>query len=57
LSRALERAGFVDMQRSEFNASEHPELRVDENSEVAAAHHGGRHYSLFVEARKPAGDA
>jgi len=30
---------------------------VDENSEVAAAHHGGRHYSLFVEARKPAGDA
>jgi hypothetical protein len=24
---------------------------------VAAAHHGGRHYSLFVEARKPAGHA
>ena len=57
VSRALERAGFVDMQRSAFNASEHPELRVDENSEVAGAHHGGRHYSLFVEARKPTDDA
>jgi SAM-dependent methyltransferase len=55
LSRALERAGFVGIQRSAFNASEHPELRVDNNSEVAGAHHGGRHYSLFVEARKPAG--
>jgi hypothetical protein len=29
------------------------ELRVDENSEVAGAVHGGRHYSLFVEASKP----
>jgi SAM-dependent methyltransferase len=53
LSRALERAGFTAIQRSTFNASDHPELRVDENSEVAGAHHGGRHYSLFVEARKP----
>ena len=57
LSRALERAGFVDMRPSGFNASEHAELRVDENSEVAGAHHGGRHYSLFVEASKPAGAA
>lgn len=58
LSRALERAGFAGIERSAFNASAHPELRVDENSEVAGAHHGGRHYSLFVEARKPLeGDA
>jgi hypothetical protein len=32
--------------------SAHPELRVDEHSQVASATHNGRHYSLFVEAIK-----
>jgi len=54
LARALERAGFAEVARSAFNASAHLELRVDDNSEVAGAQHGARHYSLFVEARKPA---
>jgi SAM-dependent methyltransferase len=57
LQRALERAGFVDIERSSFNASRHPELQVDANSEVAGARHGAHHYSLFVEARKPGGEA
>ena len=57
LRRALERAGFTDIERSQFNASRHPELQVDANSEVAGARHGGVHYSLFVEARKPGGSA
>ena len=53
LRRALERAGFVDIERSAFNASRHAELQVDANSEVAGARHGAEHYSLFVEARTP----
>jgi len=57
LQRALERAGFTDIRESAFNASAHEELRIDANSEVAGAHYGGRHYSLFVEARKPGGSA
>jgi SAM-dependent methyltransferase len=57
LRRALERAGFGDIERSGFNASAHPELRLDANSEVAGAAYGDRHYSLFVEARKPGGAA
>lgn len=54
LSRALSRAGFVDVERSTFMHSRDPALRVDENSEVAGAVHGGQHYSLFVEAVKAA---
>jgi hypothetical protein len=57
LQRALERAGFVDIERSHFNGSRHIELQVDANSEVAGAQHGAEHYSLFVEARKPGGAA
>ncbi|QNP41791.1 class I SAM-dependent methyltransferase [Lysobacter solisilvae (ex Woo and Kim 2020)] len=57
LQRALQRAGFVDIERSSFNGSRHPALQVDANSEVAGADHGGQHYSLFVEARKPGGAA
>ena len=57
LARALQRSGFVDVQRSGFNASIHPALRVDRHSEVAGAQYGDRHYSLFVEARKAEGDA
>lgn len=57
LRRALERAGFSDIERSGFNASAHPELRLDANSEVAGAAYGDRHYSLFVEARKSGGAA
>ena len=53
LAQALERAGFIEIVRSEFQASEHPELLVDEISAVAKATYGGRHYSLFVEARRP----
>lgn len=57
LQRALQRTGFVDIERSEFGASRHPVLQVDANSEVAGADYGGRYYSLFVGARKPDGDA
>lgn len=57
LQRALERAGFVDIERSAFNASRHAALQVDANSEVAGARHGAEHYSLFVEARTPGGAA
>jgi predicted SAM-dependent methyltransferase len=53
LARALARAGFVEIERSGYMQSRDVELRVDENSEVAGAVHGGRHYSLFVEAIKP----
>lgn len=55
LKRALERAGFTDIQQSAFNTSRHEELRVDANSEVAGARYGDRHYSLFVEASKLGG--
>ncbi|GAB3099859.1 class I SAM-dependent methyltransferase [Lysobacter terrae] len=57
LRRALQRAGFTDIEQSQFNASRHEELQVDANSEVAGAKYGDRHYSLFVEARKPEGRA
>ena len=52
LTRALERAGFKTISSSRFMQSAHPELRVDEHSQVASATHNGRHYSLFVEAIK-----
>jgi predicted SAM-dependent methyltransferase len=53
LRKVLEECGFADVQRSEFMASAHPELRVDEHSAVAGARYGQRYYSLFVEAARP----
>jgi SAM-dependent methyltransferase len=53
LARALERSGFVDIERSAYMGSRVPALQVDSHSEVANAVHGEHHYSLFVEARKP----
>lgn len=55
LSRALVRAGFVDIEQLHYMESRDPALRVDDHSEVANATHGDRHYSLFVEATKPDG--
>jgi hypothetical protein len=54
LSRALERSGFVGARRCGYQGSPHPELRHDDASEVAGATYGDRHFSLFVEAEKPA---
>ncbi|MEP6632635.1 MAG: methyltransferase domain-containing protein [Luteimonas sp.] len=52
LERALQRAGFVQIERSAHMQSRVPEFQVDHLSETASATYGGRHYSLFVEARK-----
>lgn len=52
LERALRRVGFAAVERSTFQGSRHPELRVDAASEVADARHGETYYSLFVEAGK-----
>ena len=54
LQRALEAAGFTDIERSSYMASEHEPLRVDSISDVAKATYGDRYYSLFVEATVPA---
>ncbi|MEO6967206.1 MAG: methyltransferase domain-containing protein [Rhodanobacteraceae bacterium] len=54
LSATLGRAGFVDIVRSDFDASAVPELRVDRASHSASARHGDAHYSLFIEASAPA---
>jgi predicted SAM-dependent methyltransferase len=53
LARVLGEAGFEGVRRSAYMASEDPELRVDEVSEVAKARYGERYYSLFVEACAP----
>ena len=53
LAKALGQAGFEQMSKSAYMASEDPELRVDEVSDVAKAQYGDRFYSLFVEARVP----
>jgi predicted SAM-dependent methyltransferase len=53
LRKVLEECGFADVQRSEFMASAHAELRVDDASAVAGARYGQRYYSLFVEAARP----
>lgn len=53
LSKALRLAGFVRVERSSFDGSQLPELRVDSVSEVAHAAVEGRHYSLFVEGVAP----
>lgn len=47
----LRDAGFHLIERSGFNASQHPELRIDDRSPAAAASVEGVHYSLFVEAQ------
>lgn len=57
LARALQRTGFVDVERSDYMRSPHGALQVDDHSEVASARYGDRHYSLFVEASKPADGA
>jgi SAM-dependent methyltransferase len=53
LTKVLSEAGFVAIERSAHMGSPHEALRVDEFSAVASAKYGERHYSLFVEARKP----
>ena len=53
LERALREADFTNIVRSDYMASPYEELKVDDASLVANAEYGGRHYSLFVEARKP----
>ena len=53
LAKALGQAGFEHISKSDYMASEDPELRVDEVSTVAKAQYGDRFYSLFVEARAP----
>ncbi len=52
LGLLLEEAGFRDVVRSSYMASEHAALRVDDSSSVAEAQVDGRYASLFVEARK-----
>lgn len=52
LERALQRAGFSVIQRSNFMGSEHAALQVDKHSQVASAKFGKDYYSLFVEAIK-----
>jgi predicted SAM-dependent methyltransferase len=52
LSHLLRRAGFQTIERSDYMASRHAALRVDDASRVASARFGHRHYSLFVEATK-----
>src|SRR5688572_17111660 len=53
LAKVLGEAGFEHISKSAYMASEDPELRVDEVSDVAKAQYGDRFYSLFVEARAP----
>jgi len=52
LAHALRQAGFSRVERSSFQGSAEPALRVDEASLVAGATHAAGHYSLFVEARR-----
>ena len=53
LRRLLLGAGFTKVVESDFQASEHPQLLVDDFSYNAkACDHLGRHYSLFMEATK-----
>jgi predicted SAM-dependent methyltransferase len=50
LRRLLRRAGFTDVQRSDYMASSEAALRVDDHSAVADASFKDGQYSLFVEA-------
>jgi len=51
LEHALRQVGFTRVEPSGYMESADPALRVDHASLVAGASSGGRHYSLFVEAR------
>jgi SAM-dependent methyltransferase len=51
LRQCLERVGFVNVRRCEYQRSPHAPLRVDHASSNALAKHGEQHYSLFVEAQ------
>lgn len=53
LAHLLRESGFEAVVRSGYMASEDPILRIDDQSAVAQAAHGGGHYSLFVEAVVP----
>ena len=55
LHTLLKRAGFVDIERSDFMTSRYKVLRIDNHSSVAGASFAGGRYSLFVEAAVPAG--
>ena len=50
LQSCLQRAGFVNVRRCNYQGSAFAELRVDHASLNAHARNGDRHYSLFVEA-------
>lgn len=53
LTRLLKDAGFSFVEVSCYQGSDTPELRVDDQSfNARAADSNGRHFSLFVEARK-----
>ena len=52
LKALLQDAGFTAVERSGFNTSDHPELRIDDGSPAANAAFDGVHYSLFVETRR-----
>ncbi len=52
LRELLRRAGFRRIERSSYMKSRHRALRVDTASDYAGARTRGRHYSLFVEARR-----
>jgi aspartyl/asparaginyl beta-hydroxylase (cupin superfamily) len=54
LSALLQQCGFTDIKQSAYMASADLAFRHDDASEVAQAQHAGGHYSLFVEAAKPA---
>lgn len=43
------RAGYTKVTRSDYMASEHPELNVDSISAAANLEYEGRRYSLFIE--------
>ena len=46
----LRQTGFRDVQRSTFQGSHDPVLRIDETSHWAGGNVDGRYYSLFIEA-------
>ena len=52
LSHLLRRAGFREIERSDYMESRHASLRVDHASRVAGARFGDQHYSLFVDATR-----
>lgn len=52
VTHALEEAGFRNVERSSFQGSRDPEMRVDDASSWAKLNVDGRYYSLFVEAER-----